>query len=108
MFAVCDSRTGKFLISFSGSLNSFGFHTHWKLEKELGRKPTRDEVHAEMFCLDTANGAKVYKTKQAVASSFYSYRYRRNAAGRLSRIPLEEALPWLQILPVKFVLVCDN
>jgi len=100
VYAVKDKRNGKFLQTFSGSLNSFQWNVSWRLEKQLGRKPTYQEVHDAMFCLDAPNGAKLYKTFSAVANSFYSYhRYTR------PKKTFEEALPWLEIVEVKINLV---
>lgn len=123
MFAVRDNRTGKFLADFSGSFNRFMDHTRWRLQASLGRNPTWEEVHAAMFCCETPNGAKVYRTRQSVSASFYSYRWgaaRRRAEeeqGRelsgeerrqLRNGPLQEVCPWLQIMPVKSILVCED
>lgn len=95
MFAVRDNRTGKYLKGFSGSLNHFKFATRWRLEK-ASSQVTSDDVHAALFCLDTPNGAKVYRNEAAVANSFYSYRYRAER-----RVSLQEACPWLEIVPIQ-------
>jgi hypothetical protein len=118
MFAVRDKRTGKFLRNFSCSFNKFQSRVHYQiLEKKVGKldsmesfnrrdEVTDEEIHANMWSLDTPNGAKLYKTESGVETSFYSYRFRRNDDGGLKRIPLSQALPWLEIVKVQVSLTC--
>jgi hypothetical protein len=107
MFAVRDNRTGKFLRNFSGSLNHAEMYCAFDLEDKLGRKPTRDELHAAMWCMDTPEGSKLYKTESGIKTSFYSYCFRR-IDGNRKRIPLAEALPWLQVVKVKIIYACEE
>lgn len=71
MFAVKDKRTGKFLKAFSGSFNYFEWCTGYHLRKQnadwIDQIPSQ-KVHDRMFCLDTPDGAKLYKTKGGAAS----------------------------------------
>ena len=108
MFAVRDTRSGKFLRNFSQSYNHFHFGVVYDLKEKLGRDPTQEEVHDAMWCLDSPSGAKLYKTETGVATSFYGHRYRRTDDNRLRRIPLAEALPWLEIVPVKVTVQCGS
>lgn len=122
MLAARDKRTGKFLKSFSGSLNHFEWNTEYRLtitrklplepgqtwhKYETVHKPSREEVHAAMFCLPNADGAKLYATKAGAADSFYSYRWRANRdefgnrIGGYNSLPLAEALPWLELVDVQ-------
>lgn len=96
MFAVRDKRSGKFLKAFSGSLNS---HSYW------------GDTMAKMFTSKTPNDAKIYQTKSGATSAFYSYRYKKvNCVLKdpfgYEKVSLEEALPWVEIVPVKIVV--DN
>jgi hypothetical protein len=86
MFAVRNKITGKFLCGFSGSLNH--------------RRRRWNTTLDELFCLDTPDGAKLYRTMGAVANSFYSYRYQTINSGR-RMLPLSDALPWLEIIQVE-------
>ncbi len=110
MFAVRDKRSKKYLIAASGSYNKQRRYNGYGLERELKRKPTPEEAHAALYCLRSANGARLYKTKAAVAASFGSCCYRQkpdwkpgDGGRRYYRITLEEACPWLEIVPVKVI-----
>lgn len=117
MFVVKDREFGKFLTNFSGSLNDFKWKCRSRIAKRLYNgdyhQVSGEEIHREMFCLDSPAGAKVYKNKSGIGTSFYSYRFRKStdAAGHRTykRISLEEACPWLDIIPVKVVaVVCEE
>lgn len=125
MFAVRDKRTGKFLRSFSASLNMFTFSVGccfnksvrkffgllpWNRDDKKDPPPlTRDQVHSYMYALPSPEGAKLYKSHAAVKNSFYSYCHRgykehTTKNGRVINkpisIPLEEALPWIELVEV--------
>jgi hypothetical protein len=117
MFAVKDREFGKFLTNFSGSLNDFKWTCRYRIAKRLYDGNTNEvsgaEVHNEMFCLDTVDGAKLYKTKSGIGTSFYSYCVKRatDAVGHRTyeRISLEEGCPWLEVVPVKITaVICEK
>ena len=50
MFAVKDKRSGKFLKSFSGSLNKFNWHTLYKIYKAKNNKNSEFKLsHANIW-----------------------------------------------------------
>jgi hypothetical protein len=113
MYVVRDKRSGKFLKASSHSYNKQRWTTGYDLERDLNRKPTPEEAHKALWCLRSANGARLYKSKQAVASSFYSHCYRRienpePGGRRYRRVMLEEAMPWLEIVPVKVIVTKEE
>jgi hypothetical protein len=60
-----------------------------------------------MWCKDTPEGAKLYKTVGGIETSFYSYRFRR-LEGNRKKIPLSEACHWLEIVKVKIIYACEE
>lgn len=104
MFAVRDGRTGKYLKAFNGSYNNAHFYVGHRLRQQFGRQVTAEEVHAAEYCLDTPEGSQVYKTRAAVAAALGGHRRKDEKTGRMVKVPLAEALPWLEIVPVKVVL----
>lgn len=81
MFAVRNNSTGKFLKAFNGSFNRASFRVHCDIASELiGNKNVNsivdklkevswDKVVERMWCLDTPDGAQLYKKKSAVIVS---------------------------------------
>jgi len=80
-----------------------------KVENGLLAEITSADIHADMWSLDTPEGAKLYKSEAAVANSFYSYRFQRNRKHlSMAMLPLAEACPWLEIVPVKVSFKCEE
>lgn len=101
MFAVKDKRSGKFLRSFSGSLNHAERHLgYYKLRKKLGREPTAEEQHNELWN-GSASDAKIYKNMSGITNSFHSYCFKRIDDNQWTKLSLSKALPGLEIVEVK-------
>lgn len=103
MFAVRDRRTGKFL-----KYSTYGEYQAFR--QALGHEPTKQERHDNLYRLDSPEHAQLWKTKGGVKKSFFperflGYTYYTDKHGfhrnRPISIPIEEALPWLEIVEVE-------
>ena len=102
MFALRDRRSRKFLKFYSGSFYAAESASGYRLRK-LGVDQTRDNIHAELFSLSSADGAKLFKTRAGVAAAFDSRCWRRVGEQQFAyvKLPLEDAVPWLEIVDVE-------
>jgi hypothetical protein len=64
MFAVKDKRSNKFLRDFTGSYSTFASNGNSPAHLYKGAK-----THEEMWCLDSPNGAKLYRNRGGVRNS---------------------------------------
>lgn len=64
MFAVKDKRSGKFLRDFTGSYSTFQSNGNSPAHLYKGEK-----THDEMWCLDSPNGAKLYRNRGGIKNS---------------------------------------
>lgn len=81
MFAVRNNSTGKFLKAFNGSFNRASFHVRCDIASELignknvnsvvngSKEVSWNEIVERMWCLDTPDGAQLYKKESAVFAS---------------------------------------
>jgi hypothetical protein len=103
MYALRDTRSGRFLKNFSGSFSRFEWYAGYTLEKDLGRKPTVEELHSTLWCQDTPNDAKLYKTIGGVKTAHHSVRKNpiEGKSPRYVTVPLNESCPWMEIVKVE-------